>query len=132
MTLGNSRRRAARYGRNTIPARRSRRRDRVSPELWEAVWARDGDCFVRRVDPNHACHDGRSVDHVHWIAGGKRSKRAASRLEHLVAMCRGYNVAGPSRIVREKERDYLRDLYPEHGTPLGCLCDEKDDLVPHG
>lgn len=104
--------------------KRSGQRDPVPPELHAAVWARDGECIGRRILVGHECWGHRSVDHVWWIAGGKWSKRAPSRLEHLVAMCNGLNVSGPSRDVRQAERDRLRELYPSHGTEIGCLCDD--------
>lgn len=121
MSLGNSRRRKAGYGRTS--ATRERRRDKVDAELWNDVWERDQRCIAERVLPGHECWGGPSVDHVHWIFGGKRGKKAKSIAEHLVAMCRGYNVAGPSSAVRDEERKHLRALYPSHGTETGCVCD---------
>ena len=116
----NARRRRRGYGRSTAPARR---KDRVTPELHAEVWDRDGHCIGLDVIPGHRCSGGPTVDHFHWIPGGKRSKRAPSMREHLAAMCRGLNVDGPSKALREEERRRARERYPEHGTETGCVCD---------
>jgi hypothetical protein len=98
------------------------RRDAVSPELHDAVLRRDGYCFMARISITHVCHDRwgtwhpaddlskLTVDHVH-LDGGHVGRRAPSDLQHLVAMCALANIAGPSRSVREAEREYLRRLY---------------------
>lgn len=101
----------------------------VSAELHERVLRRDKYCFMVRVDPEHRCRDGwgtphpcndlsrMTVDHVHLHAGGTRGKRAPDDEQHLVAMCAEANIRGPSRIVREAEREYLRSLYPDEDSP---------------
>lgn len=107
----------------------------VSPELHEKVLRRDKCCFLFRLavgeqvgmadpPPPHKCmnqwgqpHSAYdlsqlTVDHVHLHAGGTRGKRAPDDEQHLVAMCAKGNIDGPSRAVREAEREYLRSLYP--------------------
>lgn len=98
-------------------------KDPVSPELHAAVLARDGYCFMRRLDKEHICRDSfgnahaasdrtlLTVDHVH-LYGAQMGKRAPSTERNLVAMCAASNVAGPSREVRQAQREYLRGLYP--------------------
>lgn len=98
----------------------------VSPELHAKVLRRDGQCFLSRPEFGfiHQCADqwgyphpatdlGKmTVDHVH--AGyGMLGKRAPDSERWLVAMCANSNIAGPSRAVRQAEREYLSSLYPE-------------------
>src|SRR5262245_14194837 len=97
------------------------RADGVTPELRDRVLRRDARCFASRLDFNHVCRDAWGVahmpydvqrltlDHVH-DEGGTIGKRAPSDEYHLVAMCAALNIAGPSRRVREAEREYLRRL----------------------
>jgi 5-methylcytosine-specific restriction endonuclease McrA len=95
--------------------------DKVTPELRAAVIARDGVCFLSRLNRLHVCRDkwgneqrpdeNLTVDHVKDEAG--MGKRAPSDLRHLVAMCYGANVGVPSREVRILERAYLARLYEE-------------------
>jgi len=61
----------------------------------------------------HAANDlsKLTLDHVHDIPGGIRGKRAPSDEQHLVAMCGKGNIDGPSRYVRQAQREYLRGLY---------------------
>jgi hypothetical protein len=101
----------------------------VSPELHNKVIARDGLCYLARSDVpgglSHVCRDrwGQpheptaldklTVDHVWLISGGVRGKRAPDTEATMVAMCYEGNVRGPSRLVRQSQRDYLRRLYPD-------------------
>lgn len=99
------------------------RKDAVTPELHDHIVRRDGMCFMFFVNRGHVCRDrwgephspfalGRlTVDHVHDVAGGIRGKRAPSDKRHLTAMCWQANVDGPSRMVRQQQRDYLTKLY---------------------
>jgi hypothetical protein len=97
---------------------------RVTPELHERVLRRDGLCFAYYVlGPEHQCADQwgephsaadlsrMTVDHVHLEAGGVRGKRAPSDEQHLVTMCAAENIRGPSRLLRQAEREYLTALY---------------------
>jgi hypothetical protein len=96
----------------------------VSRELHAAVLIRDTGCFLHRLDSAHVCHDqwGQphsahdlsklTVDHVH-MGGGMMGKRAPDDERSLIAMCAGENIGGPSRVVRQAEREYLAHLYPE-------------------
>ena len=113
------------------PIRRRAKADPVTTDVRAAVMVRDRRCFVTRLDPDHVCRDqwgnphesdrlaALTLDHVHDHAGGSKGKRAPSDVRHLVLMCYGANVGVPSRAVREAERAYLRDLYPEpsEGVP---------------
>ena len=85
------------------------KRSRVSPELHAYVLERDGMCFMKRIDPEHVCGGYMTVDHVN-DGGGKMGKRAPSDAKHLVALCLEANVRGPSREVRQAEREYLASL----------------------
>lgn len=97
--------------------------------MHDAVVKRDRFCFMRRIEPDHVCRDrwGRphlpsdqtklTVDHVHHVEGGVRGKRAPSDLRHLVAMCAKANIDGPSRTVRQAEREYLSGLYGPIAMP---------------
>lgn len=91
----------------------------VSAELHATVLRRDRVCFVHRFDSAHVCRDqwgqpqhpsaNLTVDHVN-DGGGKMGKRAPDDARHLVAMCAGANIAGPSRAIRQAEREYLAGL----------------------
>lgn len=95
----------------------------VTRELHAKVLRRDGRCFVAGISDTHVCrdkwgepHDSRdlskmTVDHVHMHAGGTRGQRAPDDEMHLVTMCAKANIDGPSRAIREAEREYLRSLY---------------------
>ena len=100
------------------------RRDAVKPEMHDRVIMRDGICFVKLINPEHVCGDGTrthastdlrklTVDHVWHIPGGIRGKRAPSDERHLTAMCWQANFDGPSRAVRQAQREYLTSLYGE-------------------
>jgi len=51
-----------------------------------------------------------TVDHVH-DGGGMVGKRATSDEQHLTAMCAAENIRGPSRAMRQAQREYLAALY---------------------
>ena len=100
---------------------------RVTPELHERVLRRDGMCFAAYAAPalglTHRCADQwgephsasdlarMTVDHVHDVTNGVRGRRAPSDEQHLVAMCAAENIRGPSRVMRQAQRDYLTALY---------------------
>lgn len=100
------------------------RPDRVDESLRLAVLQRDGCCFLRLLHgaEGHQCADQwgeehssydlskLTVDHVH-MDGAHMGDRAPSDLQHLVAMCAHWNIAGPSANERAAERVYLRSLY---------------------
>ena len=100
-----------------------RRKNPVTPEVRARVLQRDEVCFLWRLTPEHSCRDawgephhysdtGRlTLDHVKRHA--RMGLRAPSRPEFMVAMCASANVGVPSKAVREAERGYLRDLYPD-------------------
>lgn len=86
---------------------------KVSPELWESVVRRDGGCFIKNhTEIEHVCSGPMTVDHVWHMVGGVRGKRAPSDEQHLTAMCWQANFDGPSREVRQAQREYLKGLYP--------------------
>ena len=97
--------------------RRRRVSDPVTPEVRAAVFARDGECLLHKVDPEHACRDAWgnphspyevercSVEHVKDQP--RMGKRAPSDASHLVALCHAANVAVPSKAAREFFRAYL-------------------------
>jgi hypothetical protein len=99
------------------------RKDGVTPALRQRVLQRDGYCFMLRlIGAQHECRDQWGVphsshrldlltlDHVH-DGGGMMGKRAPSDEQHLVALCGLANVMGPSRFVRQAQREYLKGLY---------------------
>lgn len=103
--------------------RRNPRKDPVTPEVRVEVLRRDHKCFLSRIEPSHGCRDQwgdphspyatdrLTLDHVKRQA--RMGVRAPSDAAHLLAMCHGANVGVPSRAVREAERSYLAELYPE-------------------
>lgn len=102
----------------------------VSQELHDRVLDRDGDCFLYKLDASHVCRDQwgyphpshdqskLTLDHVHLHAGGTRGKRAPDDEQHLVTMCAAANIGGPSRVVRQAQREYLQALYGEGGDSV--------------
>lgn len=99
------------------------RKDPVTSEVREAVLARDRMCFLYRLDPLHTCKDAfgdphspfdrskLTLDHVKRRL--RMGRRAPSTPAHLMAMCAAGNVGVPSKDVRNLQRLYLADLYPE-------------------
>jgi hypothetical protein len=93
----------------------------VSPELHRKVLTRDQQCFLKLHDATHQCRDKwgyphpsydlskLTVDHVNDQA--TMGKRAPDDEQHLISMCYYSNVQGPSRIIRQAEREYLNQLY---------------------
>jgi hypothetical protein len=96
-------------------------RDRVTPELREAVFARDKRCILARLDDQHVCRDqwGQphmptatrflTLEHVH-DGYGLMGVRAPSDLRHLVAMCSAGNVGVPTKEQRQAIRAYLEEV----------------------
>jgi hypothetical protein len=92
--------------------RRPVKREGVSGDLHQRVFARDGICFLARLSPDHVCSGPLTLDHVH-LDGGHMGKRAPDDEQHLVLLCRDPNVKGVSAEVRQAQREYLLGLYPE-------------------
>lgn len=98
-------------------------RDRVTPELREAVLRRDGRCFLTRIDAAHQCFDQWGDPHAsddldrltleHLKDHLAMSKRAPSDARHLVALD-GYRnvVRPPTKAERAAMRDYVAGLEP--------------------
>lgn len=101
------------------------RRDRVTPELRDAVIARDGRCVLFDIEPGHVCRDRWGQVHMptathlltleHVKSELRMGLRAPSDMGHLVAMCHAGNVGVPSKANREAMREYLLNI--ERGTP---------------
>jgi len=100
---------------------RWRRSDKVSPELHDAVIARDirqaGGCVAAYLDPSHACRNrwgepqhpasDLTLDHVQSDYG-RMGKRAPSDPGHLVSLCFGAHLGtGWATSHRALLRDYL-------------------------
>jgi hypothetical protein len=97
----------------------------VSAELHALVLRRDRCCFMFRMNPEHICRDQwgsphsaydlskLTLDHVHLHSGGTRGKKAPDDEQHLIAMCANANIGGPSRVIRQAQRDYIRELYAD-------------------
>lgn len=106
--------------------RKKKEREPFPADLHAFVLNRDKECFLYKLDRDHVCRDRwgtphapndlryLTVDHVHLHAGGTKGRRADDRKENLVAMCHSGNVGAPSEKVREAERSYLRDKYPDY------------------
>lgn len=108
------------------PLRRHKPRirpDRVDESLRQAVFKRDGGCFLRLIYGGaHTCRDAyghehssfdlskMTVDHVH-LDGAHMGDRAPSDIHHCVTMCAAENIAGPSRRIRNLERRYLDEVW---------------------
>jgi hypothetical protein len=85
-----------------------RRRDPVTPELRDAVLARDRGCIASRVcDCIASTHcDGRlTLDHVKDQP--RMGKRAPSDLEHLLTLCWHHHLDGWATAHRPELRAYL-------------------------
>jgi hypothetical protein len=95
-------------------------RDRVTPELHEAVLFRDRQCLLSAIEPDHVCRDRWGNMHEPWAwlhltvehvkDQPRMGKRAPSDMAHLVALCYAANVGVPSKSQREAFRAYLREV----------------------
>jgi hypothetical protein len=95
-------------------------RDRVTPELREAVLARDGRCVLFDLDPEHYCRDRWGQPHMpgathlltieHVKTDLRMGVRAPSDLRHLVSMCWAGNLGPPSKDQRAAIRAYLEEV----------------------
>ena len=91
---------------------------RLNPELRRAVMARDGMCFLARVDPAHVCRDvwgdRHSPDDLNRLTiehvkdEPMMGRKAPDSLTNLIVLCGYANVAVPSKAERVRMRDYLR------------------------
>ncbi len=113
-------------------------RDRVTPELREAILRRDGRCFMTRLSPFHVCFDAFGRKHAsddlnkltleHVKDEPRMGRRAPSDERHIVALCYRANVGVPSKATRQAMRAYLRGeplfecghVDPVHGCPGPC------------
>lgn len=109
-------------------------------DLRDDVMRRDKCCFAYRlvqmhVLPAHQCrdtwgyphqaHDTKKLQLAHvWVeyAQGVFGKKPPTDKYHLLAECAALNVpsggkTGPSEVVRDWERKYLRNMYPDHFYP---------------
>ena len=91
-------------------------RDRVTPELFEALVRRDIGCVLSFLEPGHVCRN-QYGDVVSWtdqsttvehVKGELRmGRRAPSDLAHTVLLCAGSNIGVPSKAQRALLRGYI-------------------------
>lgn len=132
--------------------RRRAKKDPVTPELHDAVIARDlrlaGGCVARFLEPDgHYCYDQwgnphrpdfprhLTLDHVQ-DGGGRMGKRAPSDLAHLVSLCYFAHLGGWATSHRPLLREYIeranRDDSCAHVDPdtQGCpSCRRRTDMA---
>lgn len=94
----------------------------------ETVLYRDRHCFILRVDPGHTCRDQWGTAHSSYdlhkltVDHVKRELRFGVRAldlpDFMVAMCWYENDRPPSQEVRDAERKYLAERYPESWPSL--------------
>jgi hypothetical protein len=98
----------------------TQRTDPVSPELRQAVFARDEGCIAPRLGGTSLdCWGRNRIEHVK--AQPRMSKRAESQMDRLVTLCQGHTEDGmrggyvwaTDSKNRERCRDYLREKHPE-------------------
>lgn len=82
-----------------------KRRDPVTPEVWEAVMERDRGCVLARLDATHTCSGRLTLEHVKDQL--RAGRRAPSDPQHLVVLCYASNVGVPSKTQRAAIRAYL-------------------------
>jgi hypothetical protein len=97
--------------------RRRKQADPVTPELIEALLARDLGCVLSFLTEDHECRDrwgyaadwrdplALTVEHVKSEL--RMGVRASSDLDHTVLLCFGANVGVPSKVERAAMRAYL-------------------------
>jgi hypothetical protein len=95
-------------------------RDRVTPALRDAVFARDKRCILSRLSDTHVCRDRWGQPHMptathlltleHVKTDLRIGLRAPSDMRHLVAMCAYSNVGVPSKDERVAIRAYLEEV----------------------
>lgn len=110
-------------------------RDRVSPELALAVFARDGGCIAPRLGGSYMdCFGRNRIEHVQ-TGYGRMGRRAASSMQTCLTLCEGHTETGAragyvwctDRANRQAMREYLVSATEHtHVDPVwGCsLCDE--------
>lgn len=91
-------------------------RDRVTPELVEALWARDLGCVLSFLQAGHVCTN-KWGDVIDWQNAGitvehvkpqlRMGVRARSILAETVLLCAGSNIGVPSKAQRALIRDYI-------------------------
>lgn len=99
--------------------RRKPRTDQVSPELAQAVFARDGGCVAPRLGGSEMdCFGRAQIAHVK--VQPRMSKRAEPQMDRLVEICDGHSEVGmragyvwvTDKHNIEKMRQYLREKHP--------------------
>lgn len=98
--------------------RRKPHRDPVTPEVREAVFARDQRCVLAFLEDGHLCRDmwgtyhepddlaRLTLEHVH-LTGSMTGRRAPSTLGSMVALCAAANGRPPTAVQRGVMRAYL-------------------------
>lgn len=84
-----------------------RRRDPVTPEVREAVFARDRGCIAPRLGATDPCSGAWTLDHVKDQP--RMGVRAPSDAAHLVVVCAHHHLwTGWATSHRPELREYLR------------------------
>lgn len=84
--------------------------DKVSSDLYAYIMRRDGECVARKIDSDHVCVGGDTLEHVHDHA--MMGKRAPSDKHHCLRLCWGANVNGWASAHKNEERAYLAEVEP--------------------
>jgi len=92
------------------------RRDRITPELAQAVFARDSGCIAPRLGAETPCWGRITIEHVK--AQLRMGKRAEPRPDRLVSICEGHSEPGmkagiswnATKANRAKVRAYLEEV----------------------
>ena len=100
-----------------------RRVGSISKALRWEVFARDGECVLAKIEPDHVCKDiwnqehapndfdRLTLEHVHR-EGRMMGRRAPSDARHLIALDGFANFSVPSKVQREAFRAYLEVVAP--------------------
>ena len=83
-------------------------RDKVTPEMHEAVIRRDAGCVAPRLDTVDRCSGRLTLDHVKEQP--MMGKRAPSDLEHLATLCWHHHLDGWATAHRPLLREYLAEV----------------------
>jgi len=93
---------------------------RATPALRAAVFARDGQCVLAKLDDAHICRDTWGQPHLSTrtylltLEHVKRELRMGLRAENtmgtMVAMCMAGNLGPPTKVQRQAIRAYLEEV----------------------
>ena len=85
--------------------------DKVSPEDYEYIMARDGDCIFRGL-PDHVCRGRKTIEHGPRRNENAYGVRAKSTRDRMVVACWDANVNGYASAHRDFSRDHLAKVEP--------------------